>query len=534
MAIILSKNLLSYLIFLLFLNQFLSIPYIEIPLKKISLKNDLKSNDDSYLKLSTVESKLVNNSDNLFVANIKIGSDSQNFNLLLDIELNILWVKSNEYIDYSDNIENYYNPSTSTTSQRIPSYYFLKNYRSSIIGGLYYSDSINFSGKFFNLNFGVANLTFQYDKNADGVIGLGRKFNNYDESFIHSFCNSNNIDSKSFSIKKNKFYIGKHENFDKNDILSCELQETESWSCKLQSMRIKSQKHEFKSFGDFNIKFDTVSEFIIMPLTYLSNFLFKLSKFECEDFANHGFFFTNYHQLRCKQSKNLPEFYFQIGNSEFRLPTDVIYYKYGGFLYSRILFKENDEIVMGAPFFNVYHTLFDYEGTEMKFYYVGDEEDKEEEKVEEKEEEKEEEREKEAEKEDEKEKEEEKEKEAEKEEEKEEEKEAEKEKEKEAEKEEEKEKEKEKEKEEEKEAEKEKEKETEKEEEMLEKEKEKDTVKKDDSNGLSYLMIGIGSLLIVAVIVSVIICIRCRKNKELDDVGPIEDPNTDELVGSEH
>ena len=315
-----------------------------------------------------------------------------------------------------------------------------------------------------------------------------------------------------------------------------------------------------------------------MPLNYLSNFLFKLSKFECEDFANHGFFFTNYHQLRCKQSKNLPEFYFQIGNSEFRLPTDVIYYKYGGFLYSRILFKENDEIVMGAPFFNVYHTLFDYEGTEMKFYYVGDEEDKEEEKVEEKEEEKEEEREKEAEKEDEKEKEEEEEKEAEKEEEKEEEKEAEKEKEKEeekekekekeeeaekeeekeaekevekekekeeekeaekekekeAEKEEEKEKEKEKEKEEEKEAEKEKEKETEKEEEMLEKEKEKDTVKKDDSNGLSYLMIGIGSLLIVAVIVSVIICIRCRKNKELDDVGPIEDPNTDELVGSEH
>ena len=118
-----------YFILLLFLfNQ--SNCLIEFPLEVlISHQNNIsqmktkiganlqKSNNNNFLRFLIEEGVTKINSNHLFLANIKIGSESQPFRLILDTGSSITWIADiSSNIDTSLKISNYFDPSTSNSA----------------------------------------------------------------------------------------------------------------------------------------------------------------------------------------------------------------------------------------------------------------------------------------------------------------------------------------------------------------------------------------------------------------------------------
>ena len=223
----------------------------------------------------------------------------------------------------------HYDPSTSNTSFNTQKSFNNKQSGSAVISGVYYSDLLYYSEKSLNLTFGVATTARYYTLGSDGVIGLGRKYDDYNQSFVYKFCEAQNISSKSFSVKKDKFYVGRHEDFDKEGVLNCALYGKNYWACVLQSMKIQNARYEIKASGKYALKFDTGSEFSLMPFDYLLTFYHKLFNFGCvSERTYYGFY-----QIRCNNYATLPELVFEVGNSELKLPIENSFYKYGKYYY---------------------------------------------------------------------------------------------------------------------------------------------------------------------------------------------------------
>ena len=127
---------------------------IEIPFKPIKVKGipkyrNVKLGEPFVDKNLTIkfnktflssQGKATLNTDYLFLANIKIGSNRQSFNLVLDTGSYILWVPKKDSID-KYKIENHYNPSQSTTSF-FTQQSFEQNYGTGYSSGYYYFNSL--------------------------------------------------------------------------------------------------------------------------------------------------------------------------------------------------------------------------------------------------------------------------------------------------------------------------------------------------------------------------------------------------------
>jgi hypothetical protein len=202
------NNILSLLIISNVLSNIICI--LEIPIKQIKTK--FKKIENKNINSIDNPSKITSEVDileiSLLAIDIRFGSNNQILTILLDTGSDILWVAG----PGSSN-KNIYNPSNSETAQR-SSERLDYHYSSGTIIGYYYNDQINFAANTFYAHFGVASSINIELYDFDGIMGLGRKYNNNKYSILHTIKNIGVITSTIFSFKYDGnrkimfFYLG--------------------------------------------------------------------------------------------------------------------------------------------------------------------------------------------------------------------------------------------------------------------------------------------------------------------------------------
>ena len=150
-----------YINIIIFLsNFFLLNSILEIPLQPLKIKGIPKYKNVSLIEpgkkiiiknniLLQEEGDSIINNELLFLANVKIGSNSQGFNLILDTGSYLLWV-ARYGCSGSHKISNFFNPSTSSTCKNTGQT-FQMTYGTGSCTGYYYNDNIEYH-IFDNLN----------------------------------------------------------------------------------------------------------------------------------------------------------------------------------------------------------------------------------------------------------------------------------------------------------------------------------------------------------------------------------------------
>ena len=380
---------LSLYLFIIIINFDFISNILEIPLKPMKVKGIPK-----YKNLTIIEQgkKILGNNtamfydqgdsiineELVFLANVKIGSKSKDFNLLLDTGSKVLWVAIEGCIG-SYKIDTFFNPSSSSTCNYVGKKFEIE-YGTGYCTGFYFSDYIEYLPKRkFKLNFGVASVAFFNVTRADGIIGLAKYYEDESESFIHMLKKSGNTDSLAFSIKfendyfksdvKGTMYIGEHDDFSLSGVSSCTLySNTNFWACTLNSFSMKSSNTEVVSKIKTGIIFDTGTNAIILPIKYYNDIKNQLSKFGC-----FGVEATEV-SIICSANGNVPDLRFQFGEKTLIIPKE---YGFGPIKidnkYVKSVVVFNGELsIIGSVFFFLFHTLFDSEKNEMKFYPLKD------------------------------------------------------------------------------------------------------------------------------------------------------------------
>ena len=417
---------------------------LELPLTYKNTKgvsNKAKKIDSEPLKyfrlgetISYDEAPLTLNDNFYFLTTVKIGSSEEKYNLILETGSNNLWVVQGRVRANSMKVSRSYNPSTSTTSKNTNEPFQLNYGSAGSLSGTFYTDQFKFIGnKVFNMKFGVAtrlNINANYGT-ADGVIGLGHSYEDEEMSFIHMLKENEVTDSKLFSIKLDndadieedgatgKLYIGKHEDFSSDNVVSCPLitgdeESDRFWTFQIDGIGLKKSNKEIKSSRSYNVILETATNNLILPYKYLRDIERDLEGFGCDTYRD---FLSSYYEIRCPgEIDTLPDFQLNINGTILTIPAKYIFELSEVNYYARIHFIRNQETyIIGSPFLFAYHTLFDGDNEKLHFYpnfeekndekeNEEEEEGKEDEKEDEKDKDKEKEKDKDKEKEDEKEK----------------------------------------------------------------------------------------------------------------------------------
>ena len=389
----------GYILFILQIKIFCSkLKYTELPIQIIHHHN--QNNQSNVQKMSYFQENLKSKENleqysydldkldcKLLLYQVKIGSNQQKFNLVVDTASSILWISGEGSEDKEEKIPRHYNPKASSTSFKTKHEYKIR-YGSGYSLGYYYYDKINF----FNnetlpfdlfMNFGVANKTKFNVHGADGVLGLGRGTKgNLNSSTILCLKNMNLIEYAGFSLKFNDnldkvtMFLGEeHEDFSKgSNVGKCVLDDNNKtneqlWSCKLNKFGFINNIANVSINLNLTVNFDTGTNSLIFPRYVLSLLLKSLQYFGCT-VQNLSFEVS---KIMCNNRTSLPDLILKIGNNTFVLDNK--------YLYSNVTIKDKKSYmlnvffeeginsgVLGLPFYYEYHTRFDNEKNIMKFF----------------------------------------------------------------------------------------------------------------------------------------------------------------------
>ena len=391
-------KILYHIFFLLFLSQQVFC-LLEFPIEIINSK--ISSKYSSYKesqKIFIEEGVTKINSNHLFLANIKIGSESQPFRLLLDTGSSITWIADiNSQIEGETKISNRFDPSSSKTCIVLQEMFNIK-YGTGERSGYYCIDTIKYlNNKQFRIKLGLAKKALFDFEEADGIIGLSRFNENMETSFINRLYTEKIIDNRMFSLKfasnnlhipMGKMFIGKHNDFNKKNAFSCDLLENDEdskyfWTCQLKYFALVNNNIQLISNNyTINIIFDTGTNFIFLPFEYIKEIEPDLNKLGCrivefKEATKEGNNFealglAKEYRLICS-SYDLPKIQFKLGNTTFIIPNHLAFYNDRGLAYSYILFvltnnKGGNPYIFGSPFFMSFHTLFDNDNKKLEFY----------------------------------------------------------------------------------------------------------------------------------------------------------------------
>ena len=359
----------------------------EIPqnLEKIINKHGINNNTSDIKVFSeTGDFKLI--SALLFSIKVELGSPKQIFNLVLDTGSSITWVPIKNSFDLYP-IERHYDPTNSTTSKKLPESFEIV-YGSGSCKGYYFSDQVVYlNDKKFELKFGAAYQTDFGVNEVDGIIGLSKIYNDNSKSFIHMLCKSGATESKLFSFKLGlnatsgyigKFYIGKHDDFKRDNVVTCEMKnnnyfERNLWACEMSSFSIKSNHYNITltSHKKVSVIFDSGTNVVFLPLYYLEEIVEDLEKMNCYSKRYSVKGYLSRYQLMCLNY--IPDFHLVIGGHTFVLPAQYFFYFNKNVGFSKIMFQEsldydNDAFIIGSPFFMLFHILFDSYSKELHFF----------------------------------------------------------------------------------------------------------------------------------------------------------------------
>ena len=204
-------NFFSFILFLTNLSLIYNI--IEIPLYPLKVQGDFKYRHfiKKYGDLFP-ENELLSYYENIdseinpglvFQSQVKIGSRSQIFNLLIDTGSYAVWVgKIGCY--GQNNITNFYEPDKSITRINMNEIFFFY-YGTGQAYGYYYLENVEYiPNSLITMKLGVADAAYYEIPGCDGIMGLSRIYNDERESIITMLYKRKYIDSRAFSIKLQK------------------------------------------------------------------------------------------------------------------------------------------------------------------------------------------------------------------------------------------------------------------------------------------------------------------------------------------
>ena len=362
-------------------------------------------------------------SNNVFTLPIQIGTPPQTFNLIFDTGSGITWVPLINSKD-SGLIEHHFDYEKSSTFENKKNVYEL-SYGSGSIRGTLSSDKIQILNNTIPLYFLLADTTNFNVSNADGIAGFGRYYPNSEElSLLHSLKRLNIINSLKFSVKRTyvtintplapimipqaKLFIGgNHIDFQSNNsssIAECNFKNGNGnkmktfFNCRLSHIvygdsynenEINSNNYFIKNFKEESINeidktkmyfksnlydvyidamFDTGTNYIIFPMKYLDYFIDVLPPF-CTKAKDRG----GSIMFGCATLQHVKPFYFVLNGYALKFRAEDLFVRKlltnGMSMYmSKVFFSENNEfVIFGMPFFEVYHTMFDLENNKMRF-----------------------------------------------------------------------------------------------------------------------------------------------------------------------
>ena len=319
--------------------------------------------------------------DSLFVAPIKIGG--QDFDVVLDTGSINLWVPKIGSKDKA-NLTHHYDPKKSSASSST-SETFEITYGTGSTKGNYYSDYCTFiSNAAYNLLFGAASETNFDVKGADGIMGLAKDYSRYMYSAIWTLKAKGYIDNKSFSFKylgdnKVEMYIGgEHEDFnDVDNTGTCQLlhksvYDNLLWTCKLYNFGLINDNFSLNAtvFCGYNFLFDTGSNIMRLPFSTFDLLMKQVSIFSCEGMTDGD---VKYIKCPKDELNKLPNMYIEVGDHFFILNSteNNLYEDISGedrYKRLRIQFMDVQISLIGQPFFQIFHTKFDYENNILKFH----------------------------------------------------------------------------------------------------------------------------------------------------------------------
>ena len=164
-------------------------------------------------------------------------------------------------------------------------------------------------------------------------------------------------------------YIGKHEDFSKNNVATCPIVNSRDnayyWGCEVISFGMKNSKNEIKTNKKFNFRFDTGANVILLPLEFKNDLQNNIQKLNClfVDTQDQSAF-----QLVCENLTNVPDLIFGVNGYNLILPKHYSFYQDNQNFYSYFLFTKKKLYIIGTPFFFAFHTLFDKESERLHFY----------------------------------------------------------------------------------------------------------------------------------------------------------------------
>ena len=375
-------NIFIFLTSLTVINLILEIPLIPYKVKGISkyeyfeIEGPFENLDENKLKMKlfTEQGNVFINTNLLFMANVKVGSNQQNFNLCLDTGSNITWIPmKNSQDEYS--LKNHFDPNSSNTCRKTKDTFEAKYIDGSSTKGFLYYDNFYYIGsKNFQLLFGLANQT-NFKANGDGLIGLAQHYDNRELSFIYMLNKGGVTTSRIFSLKfenyfnydiTGKLFIGQHQDFSQNNVATCPLERVDGrkdiWACKIKSLSVGTTQ----SYKRSNIIFDTGTNVLLLPIQYYEDLGNKFKELGCSvKYENNKTIF----RIVCIDIDKLPNLEFEINNHSFIMSSDMIFIEKDDLFISLFVFATNfSHVIMGSPFFFIFHTLFNEDAGQMHFY----------------------------------------------------------------------------------------------------------------------------------------------------------------------
>ena len=345
---------------------------LKIPIKAIKIKGDPKKmpinnikpiseSEKDFRKLGSIDydyGLITLNNNYLFLTELEIGTPEQHFNLLLDTLTNVLWVTRSSS---NANVNSFYRTSRSSTSKDTGEALKLDS-----IKGNLFTDQIKYIGQNFNMKFLAADTVGFSLGGADGVIGLGRHYEDEELSFIHMLKKNNVTNSTLFSIlfdeiieegANGQLIFGKHSNFTGKNSVTFPLAKNSNktdlkWNLTINGYSLKKDKNEINYNKTFNVLLDTAHDYIILPYELLNDTLKILSEMDCEtNEVEHGT------QLKCLKNNTLPDLILKINGYDLKIPFNYTFSLNYVHHFSTIIFSDKGYYALGAPFFFAFHTF---------------------------------------------------------------------------------------------------------------------------------------------------------------------------------
>jgi len=371
--------------------------------KKYNIDNLYKNitNKNYNRKLEYIELYTLSSYENVFTIKILIGSNKEEFNLIFDTGSPLLWIAAKDSDDkyYIKHHFDYKNSKTFYTDYSS----FSITYGSGSCNGIYGIDNIYINeNKYISLKFGIAkNTEVGFNDLADGIVGIGKYYSDKNFNFIGQLKEQNIIEKNIFSIKTflnntGILYIGdEHNDFNNTNnnkiipnikLIDSSLLEKNYWTGTLQYITIGNRnkknyrKNSIPIFS--NVAFDTGTTLNIINDKYLLNDILKLLSNDnnciIKKIDGMGIIF-------CENINNMPNISFTFDGYSFIIPNQLIFndstyilndtninkkYKY----FCNIL-SANIGLgmsIIGMPFFQTYHVLFDNDKNNIKIFTEND------------------------------------------------------------------------------------------------------------------------------------------------------------------